>query len=365
MVGTGTGTGTAAGVGVGAGVGRPGGWGGGQLGGRGGGRLRRTVLAALVACAVVIPVSAAASPDVPAPPPVAFAEDATAEVRYAANLANLADAVGTARGAGRTGRAAKLHAMEAGGTARFLAFDGRGKGRAVEVFGRLEGADRVTVLVPGSDTTLDTYQRFRAGAVALQQRLDAERPRSAVVAWLGYDTPGTVSAAVLTAERADGAAAELGPFLARLRGLSGPGARLSLLCHSYGSVVCARTATGPAVTDVALFGSPGTGARSARELPTGARIWAGRGSDDWIGGVPHVRFGGIGFGADPVDPAFGARAFDAGSAGHSDYLKPGTESLDSLAAIVLDTAATATAAATGNGTGTGTGTGTDAGVPRA
>ncbi|MFD3776261.1 alpha/beta hydrolase [Streptomyces sp. NPDC058612] len=337
----GTATGTAGAAGVAGAV---------RAGGRADGRARRTVLAALVASAVAIPVSAAASPDVPAPPPVVFAEDATAGGRYAANLANLAEAARTARSAGRTGRAAKLRAMEAGGAARFLAFDGRRKGRAVEVFGGLEGADRVTVLVPGSDTTLDTYQRFRAGAVALQQRLEAEHPRSAVVAWLGYDTPGTVSVTVLTAGRADEAATELRPFLDRLRELSGPGARISLLCHSYGSVVCARTATGPGVTDVALFGSPGTGADSAGDLPTGARVWAGRGTGDWIGGVPHVRVAGVGFGADPVDPAFGARPFAAGSAGHSDYLKPGTESLDSLAAIVL-------------GTGTGTATATSAIVP--
>ncbi|MDX3540036.1 alpha/beta hydrolase, partial [Streptomyces sp. MB09-01] len=213
----------------------------------------------------------------------------------------------------------------------------RGKGRAVEVFGELETADRVAVLVPGSDTTLDTYERFRAGAVALQQRLRAEHPRSAVVAWLGYDTPGTVSTTVLTAGRADVAATELAPFLDRLAGMAAPGTRLSLLCHSYGSVVCARTPTGPAVGDMALFGSPGTGAAAARDLPTGARVWAGRGSSDWVAKVPHVRLGGLGFGTDPVDPAFGARAFTPGAAGHSDYLNPGTESLESLAAIVLGT----------------------------
>ncbi|MCX5607107.1 alpha/beta hydrolase family protein [Streptomyces sp. NBC_00047] len=318
--------------------------GGGSTGGGSTGRLRRTLLAALVAAAVVLPVSAAASPDVPAPIPVAFAEDAAPRDRYTANRANLAEAARLATDAGRTGRAAKLRAMEAAGTAQFLAFDGRGRGRAVEVFGDLETADRVTVLVPGSDTTLDTYQRFRAGAVSLQQRLQAEHPRSAVVAWLGYDTPGTVSTTVLTAARADEAAAELGPFLDRLGDVSGPGARLSLLCHSYGSVVCARTGTGPAVADMVLFGSPGTGADAARDLPTGARVWAGRGSDDWIGNVPHARLGAIGFGTDPVDPAFGARAFAAGAAGHSDYLKPGTESLDSLAAIVLGTATADTAA---------------------
>ncbi|MFD9413200.1 alpha/beta hydrolase [Streptomyces goshikiensis] len=308
-------------------------------------RLHRTLLAGLVAAAVVFPLSAAASssPNVPSPQPVSFAAHTAPQVRYAENLANLGEAERMARDAGRPGRVAKLREMAQGTPGasrapRFLSFDGRGKGRAVEVFGDLESADRVTVLVPGSDTTLDTYQRFRAGAVALQQRLQAEHARSAVVAWLGYDTPGTVSSTVLTTGRADEAASVLAPFLDQLGSLTPPGARISLLCHSYGSVVCARTATGPEVSDVVLFGSPGTGASAAGELPTGARIWAGRGSGDWIGGVPHVRVAGVGFGTDPVDPAFGARAFAAGSAGHSDYLKPGTTSLDSLARIVLGTA---------------------------
>ncbi|MET9609888.1 alpha/beta hydrolase [Streptomyces sp. NPDC006512] len=309
-----------------------------------GSRIRRTLLAGLVAAAVAFPVSAAASPLVPAPGPLAFADSASAQERYAANLGNLAEAARMAQDAGRGDRAAKLRAMavtsadgaeRAGSASRFLAFDGRGRGLAVEVLGDLDTADRIAVLVPGSDTTLDTYQRFREGAFALQQRLQADHPRSAVIAWLGYDTPGTVSTTVLTARRADRATAELGPFLSRLRTLTADGARISLLCHSYGSVVCARTETGPGVTDMALFGSPGTGAGAAADLPTGARVWAGRGSEDWIGGVPHVRLGPLGFGTDPVDPAFGAQAFDAGSAGHSDYLKPGTASLDALARIVL------------------------------
>ncbi|MFE2141044.1 alpha/beta hydrolase, partial [Streptomyces sp. NPDC059456] len=283
----------------------------GHRAGRRRGRLRRTLLAGLVAAAVVFPVSAAASPDVPAPAPATLAEHTSLPDRYAANRADLAEAERMAEAAGRTGRAAKLRAMGAGGTARFLVFDGRGAGRAVEVLGDLETADRVAVLVPGSDTTLDTYQRFRAGAVALQQRLRAEHPRSAVVAWLGYDTPGTVSTTVLTTDRADAGAAELGPFLDRLARAAAPGARLSLLCHSYGSVVCARTGTGPQVGDIALFGSPGTGAASAAELPTAARVWAGRGGSDWIAHVPHVRLGGVGFGTDPVDPAFGARPVGA------------------------------------------------------
>ncbi|MEV7169948.1 alpha/beta hydrolase [Streptomyces sp. NPDC093224] len=291
-----------------------------------------------MAASVVFPVSAAASAEVRAPAPVAFAGGTAPRERYAANRTAMVRAADAAEEAGRTGRADRLRALAADGSAQFLGFDGRRGGRAVEVFGELESADRVAVLVPGSDTTLDTYARFRAGAVALQERLRAEYGRSAVVAWLGYDTPGTVSTTVLTAGRADEAAAELGPFLERLRSMAGPDARLSLLCHSYGSVVCARTATGPAVSDVVLYGSPGTGAGSVRELASGARVWAGRGSADWIARVPHVRLGGVGFGTDPVDPAFGARPFAAGDAGHSGYLAPGSRSLGSLAAIVLGTA---------------------------
>ncbi|MEU8776191.1 alpha/beta hydrolase [Streptomyces sp. NPDC048606] len=307
------------------------------------GRTVRGLLAALVAAAVVVPVSAAASPRVPAPAPAVLAASADAPSRYAANLANLGEAERMARDAGRAGRAERLREMAragqgpGGAPARFLAFDGRGGGRAVEVFGDLDTADRIAVLIPGSDTSLDTYGRFRAGAASLQERLRAEHPRSAVVAWLGYDTPGTVSTTVLTAARADRAARELGPFLTGLQGLTRADARLSLLCHSYGSVVCARTPTPERVSDMALFGSPGTGAERVSELATRARVWAGRGGGDWIGGVPHLRLGGIGFATDPVDPAFGARVFDAADAGHSDYLKPGTTSLDSLARIVLGT----------------------------
>ncbi|WP_187282314.1 hypothetical protein [Streptomyces sp. wa22] len=41
---------------------------------------------------------------------------------------------------------------------------------------------------------------------------------------------------------------------------------------------------------------------------------------------------------DPVSPEFGAKVFDAGDAGHSDYLGPGSVSLRSIAGIVAGTA---------------------------
>ncbi|WP_030199411.1 alpha/beta hydrolase [Streptomyces sp. NRRL S-87] len=299
------------------------------------GRLRRALLAALVAGAVAVPVSAAALPSAPAPAPVRFADGTPPAARYAANRADVITAARMAEVDGRGSRAAKLLELAGG---NLLSFDGRGEGRVVEVFGDLSRAERVAVLVPGSDTTLDTYGRFRAGARALSERLRAQgQERVAVVAWLGYETPGTVSPSVLTSGRADDAAGALEPFLDELGRLTPHGTGVALLCHSYGSVVCARTATPPSVTDVVLFGSPGTGADRAAQLPTSARVWAGRGADDWIANVPHLRLElpgtTVGFGTDPVDPAFGARVFPAGPGGHSDYLKPGSFALDQLTHI--------------------------------
>ncbi|EFE68123.1 conserved hypothetical protein [Streptomyces viridosporus ATCC 14672] len=246
----------------------------------------------------------------------------------------------------------------AGPSRQLLAFDGRGPGRVTEVFGDLARADRVAVLVPGSDTGLDTYGRFRAAALALHERLTLPRPRlrswgtsmsggtpmapagtrTAVVAWLGYETPATIGTAVATTGRAERAAPGLRALVRDLRTVTGGRSRVALLCHSYGSVVCARAAAGLDVDDIVLVGSPGTGADTA-DLRARARIWAARGAGDWVGHVPHLSAGlfgtTVGFGTDPVSPAFGARVFAAGDGGHSDYFAPGSPSLANLTRIVL------------------------------
>ncbi|RNG22495.1 alpha/beta hydrolase, partial [Streptomyces botrytidirepellens] len=268
-------------------------------------------------------------------PPLTAATPADLDARYAARRADIRAAERMAAGHGDRQRAAALRDMAAP-SRQFLSFDGRDGGRSVEVFGDLSRAARVAVLVPGSDTSLERYGRLRAGAVALKHQLGRQ---GAVVAWLGYETPGTVSPEVLTAGRADRAAPRLASF-ARELSTAAPRARISLLCHSYGSLVCARAASGLAVADIVLFGSPGAGADSVGQLHTRAAVWAGRGAHDWIADVPHVRIPllvtTVGLGADPVSKGFGARSFDAGDGGHSDYLKPGSVSLRSLARIVGD-----------------------------
>jgi hypothetical protein len=159
------------------------------------------------------------------------------------------------------------------------------------------------------------------------------KARLAVIAWLGYDSPRTPSLGEATDGAATGGAEALRRTVARVRGRTR--APVTLLCHSYGSVVCAKALPGLPVSDVAVFGSPGLEVERASDLGSAARLWAGRGAADWVRFVPPVKIGPLGFGPDPVTPSFGARIFAAGPGGHSDYFRPGSRSLRNLALITL------------------------------
>jgi hypothetical protein len=267
----------------------------------------------------------------------------TLAVRYKANRRAIGQALKTAERVQDGDRARALSRLLEPGR-DFLSFDPRGAGRAVEVIGDLPRAERVAILVPGADTTLSTFDRRGhrpyatpgGGARALldqARRLDTD-PRLAVIAWLGYSPPTMTSAGVITDLRADSGATQLRHLVAGLHDVN-PAARTTLLCHSYGSVVCGEAVRHLPVDDVAAFGSPGMSTATAGGLGTRARVWAARGTRDWMQFVPHVRVFGLGFGTDPVSPGFGAHVFAAGPAGHSDYLRPGSLSLRNLALIVL------------------------------
>ena len=256
--------------------------------------------------------------------------------RYAADVRQIALASATARRAGNSALAGSLWAMRGH---QFLDFNPRGQGLAVEVFGSLATATRVAILVPGSDTSLTTFDsRGTASpggggaALAAEARRVEPGAHLAVIAWLGYATPSTFSPAVMTSGDAGQGAAALRPLVTDL---ASHGRQVALLCHSYGSVLCGLAAPRLPVTDIAVYGSPGMDAASVRALRTTARVWAGRGTGDWIRNVPHIRFLGLGFGQDPMAQAFGARHFDCGSGGHSGYLKPGSIALRNLAYIAL------------------------------
>ncbi|MBB4694125.1 alpha/beta hydrolase [Paractinoplanes abujensis] len=226
----------------------------------------------------------------------------------------------------------------------FLQFDPAGDGRAVEVLGDLATAERVAILVPGVDTTLADFDRGLGGvprrAPGVQARnlyaaLSKRDPRTAVVAWLGYDPPEGVGVAAATEGRARDGAAALTAFVrdvVRQR----PGAAVTLIGHSYGSIVAGLAAQRlPEVGDVVTLGAPGIGVDHADALG-GARVWSALAPTDWIRRIPQVRVLGLGLGRRPSSAGFGGRNLPTdGVAGHDFYLVPGSSTLRAVGDIVL------------------------------
>ena len=304
-------------------------------------RLRTLAAIPLVAAAMLATTAAAWPPATAAVPqaPPALTTSAL-DARYAAD----ARAIGTAeRTADRDGNTQLAGALAMLRTQHVLFFNPSGQGVAAMVIGNLATATRVAILVPGSDTTLATFFSRGAsspggGAEALAAEADRLDPGQrgdqhlAVIAWLGYPAPAMLSPGVMTSGDASLGAQALRPLVIAL---AQHGDQVALLCHSYGSVVCGLAAPHLPVTDIAVFGSPGMDASSVGSLDTTARVWAGRESDDAIKDVPHISLFGLGFGADPMSPGFGARIFATGDGGHSGYLDPGTVSLRNLTWIAL------------------------------
>lgn len=317
-------------------------------------RFGRGLVLAGVAVAVVASVASAArslTPGTPSQPHLPAITAATLDTRYQENRQFILDSERAAQRLGDTGRAQVLAKLAQGGR-QFLSFSPVGDGQAVEVLGNLADAQVISVVVPGADTTLDTFDQLGTVSASLdggakavyaqEQQLEPER-RVAVIAWYGYDAPRTLSLAVATTDRAKAGALLLLKLLSSLRTVA-PAAPVTLLCHSYGTVVCGEALrdlgrSGQAPAGVVVFGSPGMGVGSRAGLGSAVPLWAGRGSTDWITDVPNVSVQvlseQIGFGADPTSPSFGARVFPAGAGGHSDYLLPGSLALKNISLIAL------------------------------
>lgn len=230
--------------------------------------------------------------------------------------------------------------------AHVLEVSSQGSGRIVEVFGDLTRARHVAVLVPGvswtgpliADESQATRRHPAVQARALLARMQEDDPAhgSAVVVWLDYDPPQDLGVAAARSDRAVAGAPRLARFVATLP----PTADVTVVCHSYGSVVCGHAASHLHVGDIVAVGSPGMDVQRRADLGTTARVWAGRADGDPIGLVPYARYGDLGHGADPTSRAFGALALPvAGAHGHNDYLEPGTASLAAIARIAIGQAA--------------------------
>lgn len=199
------------------------------------------------------------------------------------------------------------------------------------------------MLVPGVGTTPENIDRGHGGVRRRSPHWQARQLHTAcggqvaVVAWLGYAPPGGVDLAAVRSERAVAGATALTGYVRQLAAAR-PDATITVIGHSYGSLVLAYAAARlpVQVADLVVLGSPGLDVGAAEQLDTEARLWVGSAEDDWTRRIPEVRILGLGHGADPGQPSFGARNLDVtGAVGHDGYFLPGTTSLESLAAVAL------------------------------
>ncbi|MDI5968098.1 alpha/beta hydrolase [Streptomyces sp. SL13] len=227
---------------------------------------------------------------------------------------------------------------------QILAFDPSGQGRVAEVFGDLDTARRTAIVVPGVDTDVMTFEKSvkpystpdgMARALYASEHDAAPHGGYATIAWADYTAPVGIGLDASIGTMAEAGAVRLNTLVRSLPARTS----VQLFCHSYGSVLCgvgAARLPQRKVTDIAVYGSPGMRARDVAALHTSARVWAARDATDWIQDVPYVEVAGVGHGADPVSPAFGARIISAaGAQQHTGYFAAGTESLRNFTRIAL------------------------------
>lgn len=262
--------------------------------------------------------------------------------------------------------------------------------------GDVDHAKNVATVVPGIGTTVEESLQNEIkrganlrGAAVAEGNIDSKDV--AVVSWLGYEAPPGPSfniqgdAKIATIDLADKGSDKLAGFLTGVNAsrMYGAGdANMTLLGHSYGSVVSGRATTKIAdgvVDNEILFGSPGMGTYDPSEIhvPEGRRFVSGVPGGDFVqgaGGKRYVAYGllnmipGAGFvsallaeangvghlGMNPMAPGSGFTHISDDATGsaeynpwgvpsllaipdtsnHSVYMDPGTETLRDMGRIV-------------------------------
>lgn len=218
--------------------------------------------------------------------------------------------------------------------------DGPGKqeGTLAIAYGNPDQASNVSVLVPGTTTTLENG--FPNGsAQSLRAAMDQAAPGSnATIAWLGYDAP-TWDTTVATPDNAVEGGGLLKSDVDGYRAAAETQQHITVIGHSYGSTAVGYAAmNGLAADDVAFIGSPGVGASGVDQLSPGAgHVWAGASEHDPIvQATSGSWFTADGSSVGPYDEQFGANQFDVPSeenvlGAHSVYYSD--ESLNNLANI--------------------------------
>ncbi|PIB79774.1 alpha/beta hydrolase [Mycobacterium celatum] len=241
-----------------------------------------------------------------------------------------------------------------------------GKGKAAIAIGNPDKSPNTAMIVPGTSSSVkggwlsdghnDAINLWKQSYYA-----DPDHP-TAVIAWMGYDTPADFTDLNIANP---GLARAGGDLLAwDVNGLgvthdSGIPQHVTVIGHSYGSttVADAFARSGMHANDAVLLGCPGTDmAHSAADFHLdGGKLYVGDASTDpvgWIGEghsltnplndmLGHPIGASAGLGADPAHDGFGATRFQAEVPGtthlnpsdHSFYYHMGSESLRSMTDI--------------------------------
>ena len=195
--------------------------------------------------------------------------------------------------------------------------------------GDLDTASSITYAVPGMGTTAGDMTRWTKVAQNLQDLLPEG---SAVVSWIGYETPpvpaleNNIDVGVLDVNRAVAGGQKLAGALgglAAVRGESAP--QLNIVAHSYGTTTAAVALTQPGirVDNFITLGSAGLpdNVHTASDL-NAEHIYSGHARDKipgetesgdqwaWTG-----REGSRDHHVNPMEPEFGSRAFGTDTGG--------------------------------------------------
>ncbi|MFM6849082.1 MAG: alpha/beta hydrolase [Terrabacter sp.] len=255
-------------------------------------------------------------------------------------------------------------ARRAGGPRRLLLVDTREIDlRAVVAVGDVDRAEHVVTFVGGLSTMVgadlrrydDTFGRMRSEARAIAGGQDV-----AIVTWMGYDAPqvheitSSIERNVLNPKVARENAGALADFVTGVEAARDRPAHQTVWAHSYGGTLAGfaslRTS---ALDDVAVFGAPGLPFTDIAQttLKPGALNVLGAIGDDvfgygWLvhGTRPQEVGGALRLSTfAPKQPGTGCNHWmrprssfvDVGrtSAGHSDYLRAGTDSALNLVAV--------------------------------
>ncbi|MGW2817732.1 alpha/beta hydrolase [Streptomyces sp. NPDC001415] len=205
-------------------------------------------------------------------------------------------------------------------------------GRVAEVVGDLENAKNVAFRVPGITNRLDNFNDFTKGGYNLiQDAKRIEQPETAVVSWLGYDTP-EVGDSVDPAKAVVGGH-QLNSFRQGISVNLRQDAKTSIFAHSYGTLVTSKALQSGLtnINNVTFMGSPGLGPNihsvADFHMPN-TKFFAMRAVGD---PVSYTQ----GHGDDPADFADIKRLGTDGAKGHSDYYKAGTGSLANMQQILF------------------------------